>query len=175
MSEFPAHLAREHRLFDGRAVTVRPVRPDDFARERRFLEDLSGESRYLRFHKWVRAPSEQLVHFLTEIDYDRHMAFVCVARHGDAEDVIGEARYVADPDDRNCDFGIVIADDWHKTGIAGLLMEALIAAARARGLATMEGLVLGSNREMLRFARALGFEVRTEPDDPTTRRIVKKL
>lgn len=175
MSEYPAHLAREHRLFDGRAVAIRPVRPDDFSRERRFLEDLSGESRYLRFHKWVRAPSEQLIHFLTEIDYDQHMAFVCVARHGGAEEVVGEARYVADPDGRNCDFGIVIADDWHRTGIAGLLMEALIAAARARGLASMEGLVLASNREMLRFARALGFEVRAVPDDLTTRRIVKKL
>jgi acetyltransferase len=175
VSEYPAHLARSHRLFDGRAVVIRPIRPDDYARERRFLEDLSGESRYLRFHKWVRAPTEQLVHFLTEIDYDRHMAFVCAARHGDAEEVVGEARYVADPDGRNCDFGIVISDDWHKTGIAGLLMEALIGAARARGLATMEGLVLASNREMLRFARALGFEVRTALDDPTTRRIVKKL
>lgn len=175
MSDYPVELAREHRLFDGRGVTIRPIRPEDYAREQRFIEHLSGESRYLRFHKWVQAPSEKLVHFLTDIDYDRHMAFVCVARERDAEEVVGEARYVADPDGRNCDFGIVIADAWHHTGIAGLLMEALIDAARKRGLATMEGIVLATNRDMLRFSRALGFEVRTAPDDPTTRRIVKKL
>ena len=175
MAEYPAHLAREHRLFDGRTVTIRPVRAADEAPEREFFNHLSGESRYLRFHKWVRVPSERLIHFLTDIDYDQHMAFVCVERKGGAEEVVGEARYVADPDGRNCDFGIVIADTWHKTGIAGLLMEALIDSARARGLKTMEGLVLGSNRAMLRFARALGFEVKTAPDDPTTRRIVKKL
>lgn len=175
MADYPAHLVREHRLFDGRTVTIRPVRAADAAPEREFFNRLSGESRYLRFYMWVHAPSERLIHFLTDIDYDKHMAFACVARNGDTEEVVGEARYVADPDGRNCDFGIVIADNWHKTGIAGLLMEALIGAARARGLKSMEGLVLGSNREMLRFARALGFEVKTAPDDPTTRRIVKKL
>lgn len=175
VSEYPAHLAHEHHLLDGRMVTIRPIAPEDFARERRFLEDLSGESRYLRFHKWVRAPSEKLIHFLTDIDYDRHMAFVCVARNGSEAEVVGEARYVADAEGRNCDFGIVIADDWRKTGIAGLLMEALINAARARGFAAMEGLVLATNREMLRFARGLGFEVETPADDLTTRRIVKKL
>jgi hypothetical protein len=44
MAEYSGHLARAHRLFDGRTVTIRPVRPDDFARERRFLGELSGLS-----------------------------------------------------------------------------------------------------------------------------------
>jgi len=39
----------------------------------------------------------------------------------------------------------------------------------------MEGLVLAGNREMLRFVRALGFDVRSTPEDPRTVRIVKKL
>jgi hypothetical protein len=39
----------------------------------------------------------------------------------------------------------------------------------------MEGVVLASNATMTRFARALGFEVQSVADDPTTRRIVKKL
>ena len=143
--------------------------------EREFLNRLSGESRYLRFHKWVNAPSDKLVHFLTDVDYDKHMAFVCTALDGDAERVVGEARYVADLSGKNCEFGIIIADPWHKTGIAGLLMEALISTARERGLATMEGVVLTSNATMIRFAHGLGFEVQPVANDPTTRRIVKKL
>jgi RimJ/RimL family protein N-acetyltransferase len=54
-------------------------------------------------------------------------------------------------------------------------MDALIAAAGERGLRRMEGLVLTSNFAMLRFARALGFELSIAPDDPTITRIVKKL
>jgi RimJ/RimL family protein N-acetyltransferase len=175
VADYPAHLVRKHRLHDGRTVTVRPIRSSDDVHEREFLNQLSGESRYLRFHKWVNAPSDKLVHFLTDVDYDRHMAFVCTAPDGDAEQVVGEARYVADADGRNCEFGIIIADRWHKSGIAGLLMVALITTARERGLALMEGVVLTSNATMTRFARALGFEVQSVANDPTTRRIVKKL
>jgi GNAT superfamily N-acetyltransferase len=76
----------------------------------------------------VKALNESLIHFFTHIDYDRHMAFVC--EHEGR--LVGEARYVANPGGDSCEFGVVIADDWHKSGIAGLLIEALIGAARAR-------------------------------------------
>ena len=175
MAEYPAHLAREHRLADGRVVTIRPIRHDDEAPERNFLDHLSQDTWYLRFHKFVAAPSEKLVHFLTDIDYDQHMAFVCTVQGGGKEEVVGEARYVVIPHSRKCDFGIMIADEWHKTGIAGLLMETLIRVARDQGLEAMEGLVLASNVTMLRFARALGFRVEPMTDDPTTRLIVKRL
>lgn len=175
MDTYPQDLVRTHRLFDGRTVTIRPIRPGDDAEEMRFLRTLSDESRYLRFHQWIISPSDSLVHFFTDIDYDRHMAFVCIASGPGGDSLVGEARYVANPDGVSCDFGIVIADKWHKTGIAGLLMTALIEAARSRGYATMEGLVLTRNASMLRFARALGFEVQSAPEDPTTKRIVKRL
>ncbi|MFZ1908541.1 MAG: GNAT family N-acetyltransferase [Burkholderiales bacterium] len=176
MADYPSRLEHEHTLFDGRKVLIRPIRADDGVLERDFLiSGVSGESRYLRFHKWVGAPSDKLIHFLTDVDYDRHMAFVCVYREGDNAEVAGEARYVVNPDDKSCEFGVVIADAWHKSGVAGLLMEALIRAARDRGLASMEGLVLRNNPPMLRFARALGFDVHSVPEDPHTLRIVKRL
>ena len=175
MAEYPRHLEREHTLFDGRRVLIRPVRDDDERLEDKFMAGLSGENRYLRFQKWIKAPSEQLIRFLTHVDYDRHLALVCVARRGETEEIVGEARYVVNPDGRSCDFGIVVADDWHKTGVAGVLMSALIGAARERGLATMESQVLSWNADMLRFAHGLGFEVQHVPDDIGTMRIVKEL
>ena len=123
----------------------------------------------------MKAVGDKLVHFFTHIDYDRHMAFVCAALRDGREELVGEARYVANPDGRSCEFGVVIADDWHRTGIAGLLMEALIRAARAHGFETMEGMVLRTNDEMLRFTRALGFETIAVPEDATIVRVVKKL
>ena len=176
MVDYPSRLARERRLLDGRMVLIRPIRADDDLLERAFLTSgVSGESRYLRFHKWVGAPSDKLIHFLTDVDYDRHMAFVCIHGEGDDAEVAGEARYVVNPDGKSCEFGVVIADAWRKSGIAGLLMETLIRVARERGLSSMEGLVLRNNPPMLRFARALGFEVHSVPEDPLTLRIVKAL
>ena len=176
MLDYPHQLVRERTLLDGRKVVIRPIRADDDLLVRDFLRSgVSGEGRYMRFHKWVGAPSDKLIHFLTDIDYDLHMAFVCVHGEGDDAEVCGEARYVVNPDGKSCEFGVVIADAWRKSGIAGLLMEALIRVARERGLTSMEGLVLRNNPTMLRFARALGFEAHSAPEDPLTLRIVKAL
>ena len=175
MAEYPARLARQHRLFDGRLVTIRPIRRDDDGLERDFLNALSGESRYLRFHKWVRAPSDKLIHLLTDIDHDRQMAWVCTAASGGREELVGEARYACNPDGASCEFGVMIADTWRKSGVAGILMQTLLETARERGLTSMEGLVLRSNTKMLRFVRGLGFEIHPVPEDLKTVRVVKKL
>lgn len=174
MADYPAHLTRTHCLHNGRKVIIRPVRADDAARMLTFLKTLSGESRYLRFLKWIGAPSDKLAQFMTHIDYERHMAFVCTAPQGADEEIIGEARYVADAAG-TCEFGIVIADAWRKSGIAGVLMALLIEVARARGLKVMEGSVLHSNTTMLKFVRGLGFAVHAVPEDLTTVRVVKPL
>ncbi len=169
--EYPAHLARQRRLADGRTVVIRPVRAEDEAAERAFFDALSGQTRRLRFQRFTGAMTGELMHFFTHIDYDRHMAFVC---ESDAR-LVGDARYVANPGTRSCELGIVIADDWHHSGIAQLLMDALVRAAQARGFETMEGLVLADNVDMLGFVRELGFETRPAPEDPTLVRIGRKL
>jgi acetyltransferase len=175
MADYPAHLAHERRLSDGRSVLIRPIRAEDEDEEREFFDGLSSEARRMRFMKFVRSVSDKLVHFFTHIDYDRHMAFVCETTGGAHREIVGEARYVAYPDGRNCEFGVVIADAWYKSGIAGLLMDALIRAARERGMQTMEGLVLRENRQMVKFVRQLGFQVSPLEGDPTSIRALKKL
>ena len=172
---YPAHLVQEHRLSDGRIVTIRPIRADDTGRARNFLTASSEESRYERFHKWVHTPSNKLVHFLTDVDPERCLALVCTVPNGAGEEIVGEARYVANPNGKSCEFGLLIEDSWQKTGIAGLLMGALIEGARDRGFVLMEGLVLAANATMRQFAHALGFEVESMTGDLTTLRIYKRL
>ena len=175
MAEYPQQLERRRTLADGRCVLIRPIRADDEPAARTFFAALSDDARHMRFQKWVRELGDRLLHFFTHIDYDRHMAFVCEAEVAGRPELVGEARYVANPDGRSCEFAVVIADAWHKTGIAGLLMEALIRAAQEHGFATMEGLVLRENRDMLRFVKALGFEATPDPAEPTLTRVEKKL
>jgi acetyltransferase len=171
MADYPADLLREQRLADGRTVIIRPIRPQDEPGEHEFFDRLSQETKRFRFLKLAEAVSEKLIHFFTHIDYDRHMAFVC--EHEGR--LVGEARYVANPDGRSCEFGVVIADDWHHSGVAAALMDALLDAARLHGFETIEGLVLGSNRTMLHFVKALGFEAQPQPYEPTMVRVVKRL
>jgi len=171
MADYPARLVREHRLADGRTVLIRPIRPDDEPARGRFVASLSGETRQLRFMKFVRSVDEKLIRFFTHVDYENHMAFVCEA--GAGSELVGEARYIVEG--AACEFSVVIADGWHKSGIAQLLMDALIGHARGRGLRTLEGLVLRENRHMLNFVKALGFEVHPAEEDARIARVVRPL
>ena len=162
MAEYPSELVCTRQLADGGSVLIRPIRHDDEPREREFLDHLSGDTRQRRFMR-------------SQIDYDRHMAFVCEASIEGRPHLVGDARYVANPDGRSCEFGIVVADDWHHTGIAQLLMSELMRAARQHGFETMEGLVLRDNADMLGFVSALGFAVQDMPEEPGLVRVVKRL
>jgi acetyltransferase len=169
---YPSQLVRRRLLADRRTVTVRPIRPDDAEALRRFFDGLSRAARSSRFKGAAVPPDEPLVRFYTDVDYDRHMAFVCETQE---QQIIGEARYVANPDGRSCELAIAVADDWRHSGVAQLLMDALTRFARTRGFETMEGLVLRGNEDMLKFAGALGFEASSAEEEPASVRIVRKL
>ena len=84
-------------------------------------------------------------------------------------------RYVVLPNGDDCEFAIVVGDDWQKKGLATALMQLLIDAARNRGLKRMIGEVLASNSKMLRFAGRLGFHAKTDPADPHQMRVTLDL
>lgn len=175
MAQYPRELERQHILADGRIVTIRAIRPQDDAAAKAFFDRLSPQARRMRFMKWLRSMNSGLVHTFTHVDYEGRMAFVCEAPGGGASRIVGEARYVAVPRSTSCDFAIVIADDWHKSGIAGLLMLALMDYARRQGFERMESIVLRENRDMVGFARSLGFDVRPVAQEPTLLQVVKPL
>jgi len=156
-------------------VTIRPIRAEDKGIEQSFVRGLSQNSRYYRFMEQMRELSPDKLKYFTEIDYDRHMALIATVEGGGGEREVAVARYVAPPGGDSCEFAVAVDDEFQGTGLAGLLMAALIDFARARGFKTMEGLVLTDNHKMLKFARQLGFEIRREPDEPGTRRIVLRL
>ena len=168
MAEYPQHLVRHRVLFDGTPVTIRPIRPEDSGLEQAFVRHLSEDSRYYRFMASLRELPPKKLKFFTEIDYDRHMAFVATIMCEDKEQEIGVARYVATETPGNCEFAVAVDDAWQGTGVAGLLMISLEDAAREHGFKTMEGIVLATNYKMLKFARQLGCKREHIPGEADT-------
>ena len=168
MADYPQHLVRQRVLFDGTPVTIRPIRVEDSGMEQDFVRHLSNDSRHFRFMSSLRELSEKKLKAFTEIDYDRHMAFVAIIVEDGKDVEIGAARYVATESDGACEFAIAVGDAWHGSGVAGLLMLSLQDAARANGFRIMEGIVLATNRKMLKFARQLGFKRHTNPGEADT-------
>jgi acetyltransferase len=157
---------RMYRLADGRRITLHTIRAADAARESAFVRALSAQARYKRFMSTlVELPPAKLRYF-TDVDQVRHIALAAFRTGDRCRTWVGVARCVADPAGEGCEFALVVADDWQHSGLAGVLMSALMRAARAQGRRTMSGTVLATNAPMLTLARQLGFAVRRDADEP---------
>ncbi|MCX9156585.1 GNAT family N-acetyltransferase [Niveibacterium sp. 24ML] len=162
---YPGNLVRHISLRDGSEVLVRPIMPEDAALEQAFVRRLSPETKYYRFMSALSELPPQMLAKLTQIDYDREMAFVATVMRDGAEHQLGVCRYAANPDGKSCEFAIVVSDDVKGTGLAHSLMEILILSAKDRGLLEMKGIFLNDNDRMLRFVRKFGFKLTNDPED----------
>jgi acetyltransferase len=162
---YPSHLVSEYQLDDGSAIKIRPIRPEDASIEQSFVRELSSESKHFRFMQGLNELTPQMLVRFTQLDYGRELALIAVQEQGENETQIGVARYVINADGESCEFALVVADNWHHKGIGIILMNALIDAARQRGLKTMDGEILSDNANMRSLAAKIGFSVLRNPGD----------
>jgi acetyltransferase len=164
---YPSALVEKVELQDGVVATIRPIRPEDAGIEAAFVHGLSEQSKFLRFMFAIHDLTPAQLSRFTQIDYDREMALIGVIDAPDGERQIGVARYITLADGETCEFAIVVADDWQGKGLARRLFGQLIDTARARRLKVMTGITLRENARMIDLARAKGFAVRMDEDDPS--------
>ncbi len=165
---YPGELETQIELPDGTHLAVRPIRPEDAELERRFVASLSEQTRFFRFFYRMHELSPAMIVRFTQVDYDRELALLALvpdAAASEGESIVGVARFIEKADLESAEFAVVVADKWHRRGVAGRLMQALIASARKKGLRRLVGTVLRANQNMLRFTAGLGFVQHDDPDD----------
>ncbi len=162
---YPRELEGRVYLRDGTEIPVRPILPEDTPALQDMVSRASAEDLRLRFFQPIRRLPEQLAARLTQIDYDREMAFVSFDPD-EPRAITGVARLMADPDVRTAEYAIIVRTDWKGRGLGYALMNRLLNFAGERGIATIFGEVLRENDTMLSMARDLGFAERPDPDDP---------
>lgn len=162
-------------VVDGSPVTIRPIRPDDAELEEKFVEGLSSDSRYERFMVTVRELPKAKLKYLTDVDQVRHVAIVATTERDGQEAIVGAARYAVLDAPTGCEFAVAVDDAWKGSGLAGVLMHALMSLARRRGMTSMEGTVLSTNSAMLKFMRELGFRREPVVGDAQVVRVVRDL
>ncbi len=166
ITPYPKGLEQSTFLADGTELVIRPIRPEDAESEQAFVRGLSAEAKRFRFMRALNELTPEMLARFTNIDYDREMALVALLRERKQTRQIGVARYVINPDERSCEFAIVVGDEAQNKGVGTRLMKALMQAARAHGVELMTGEVLADNRPMLRLVSDLGFSARRSAADP---------
>jgi acetyltransferase len=158
---YPAELARPFVTRAGESLLIRPIRPEDAAAHAEAFRRVPPEDVRFRFFSPLKELSPAMVARLTQIDYDREMAFVAVQGAGAAERILGVSRLIRAPGaETEAEFAVIVGREMKGQGLARHLMERLFDWARATGIRRIIGHVLADNAPMLGFVRALGFTLK---------------
>ena len=152
--------------WQGMRVTVRPIRPEDENAHREFVKAMTPEDLRLRFFGSVGTFEHSQLARMTQIDYDREMALIATVDNQDGvAQTLGVVRAVADPDNETAEFAVTVRSDQKGRRLGQLLMQRIIAYARARDTHWLVGEALRENTAMIALAKASGFTI-TRTDDP---------
>jgi acetyltransferase len=151
---------------DGVGMTLRHIAPVDVELMLGFVRGLSFGTRYFRFGSGDREFTEQEVQRVCSPNKAEAVHFIVIRCGKKGDEVIGSARFAHAAGGMECELGIAVSDRWQTRGIGKVLVEALIEAARERGLAQMLARIQGTNRRMVRFVTGLGFQVADSAEGP---------
>lgn len=158
---YPEDLRETVTLKDGRAVELRPIRGEDAPALLKFHSRLSEDSIRFRYFHNKADLSKRDLSLLTQINYDRQMAFVAEECLPTGErDILGVSRVWTDPDNIRTEFSILIRDDLQGLGLGRLLMQKLIRYCKSVGTLEMMGKIMVENHPMRGLMKYLGFNCR---------------
>ena len=123
----------------------------------------------------VKELNHQIAARLTQIDYDREMAFVLINSRAAKPAILGVMRIIADPEGARAEYAGAVRSDLKGQGLGRLLLEEIVECCRRRGIREIWGEVLRENAPMLGLARKLGFSIKTDPDDPSAMVVTRAL
>lgn len=125
------------------------------------------------FAPLAELPHSQLVR-LTQIDYDREMAFVLNSEAASGDGILGVVRIAADPDNHRAEFALTVRSDLKGRGIGTLMLGRMLDYARERGLKEVFGDVLSENVRMISVCRDLGFSISPLPESAGIVRVSRR-
>jgi GNAT superfamily N-acetyltransferase len=148
-------------LRDGNVVYLRPLERDDQERLRRLCRRLSPNTVYRRFLGPLPQPCGWLVERLTDVDHWDREALAAL----DGDEIVAVVRYVRLPGQQSAELAAVVADEWQRRGLGGLLLRRLAGLARLRCIGAFTGTMHSDNLPMLELLRSLSSGVRARWTD----------
>ena len=160
---YPKQLEQLAELKNGKKILLRPITAEDAARHQRFDASLTEEDRYKRyFSPRGKISHEEMAH-LTQIDYDREMAFIAVQFDEQSEQAtLAVIRSSIDPDNIDAEFAMIVRSDQQGLGLGEILLRKLIHYQKNKGTRYLTGMTMLSNVGMASLAKKVGFEVQRD-------------
>ncbi|HKM98801.1 MAG TPA: protein lysine acetyltransferase [Buttiauxella sp.] len=162
---YPYQLEENIILKNGEHCLFRPILPEDEPLLRQFISLVTKEDLYYRYFSEINEFTHEDLANMTQIDYDREMAFVAVREQNGSHEIIGVTRAISDPDNIDAEFAVLVRSDLKGLGLGRRLLEKLISYTGDHGLQRLNGITMPNNRGMVSLARKLGFDVDIQLED----------
>ncbi|MDK9358534.1 protein lysine acetyltransferase [Lelliottia sp. V106_10] len=162
---YPLQLEEWVEMKNGEQVLFRPILPEDEPQLRAFIAQVTKEDLYYRYFSEISEFTHEDLANMTQIDYDREMAFVAVRHRVEGDEILGVTRAISDPDNVDAEFAVLVRSDLKGLGLGRRLLEKLIGYTRDHGLLCLNGITMPHNRGMITLARKLGFDVDIQLDE----------
>jgi acetyltransferase len=157
IAAYPEKYITHRTLKNGAEVLLRPIRAEDEVSFNELIKSLSAESVRFRFFSMIKdMPHERLVQYCN-LDFDRQIAIVAELR--DNKKIIGAGRVIAEPDGKNGEFAILVADKWQRLGLGSKLLDYIIETAKDMRLEKISAYILPDNYKMIGLGEKKGFKI----------------
>ena len=138
-------------------MALRPVVPADRDRLAEGFDELSAESRRLRFLGSVSTLSDDHLRYLTDVDHVDHVAWGALDLTEPDAPGFGVGRWIRLADDpHTAEFSLTVLDTAQGLGVGKLLLAVLAVVAQTLDVRALRGHVGRENTRMSTWLRRLG-------------------
>ncbi|MBS9442084.1 bifunctional acetate--CoA ligase family protein/GNAT family N-acetyltransferase [Photorhabdus heterorhabditis] len=162
---YPSELEETIKLKSGAECLLRPILPEDEPLLKDFIGQVTREDLYYRYFSEISEFTHDDLANMTQIDYDREMAFVAVHHPKTNPEIIGVTRAIADPDNVEAEFAVLVRSDLKGITLGHQLMTKLINYTREHGIRRLNAITMPENRTMIKLAKKLGFTIDIQFED----------
>jgi len=164
---YPSDLEEEFVMRNGRKVFIRPIKPEDEPGHEEFMKHITPQDIRFRFFGSIRQLPHSEMARLTQLDYDREMAFIAQAPNEEDGhlETLGVVRTGTDSNNEDAEYAILVRSDLKGQKLGWKLLNKMIDYSRSRGTVYFTGQILRENRTMIEMVKSMGFETHTIIED----------
>jgi acetyltransferase len=159
ISPYPEQYITPTKTYDGRKVTLRPIKPEDEPLWIEMLESCSPESIRMRFFSLIADFTHEMAVRYCVNDYDRELALVAEIEDEGRKKLIGVGRLEADPDHHTAEYAVIIPDDWQRKGIGAAISDVCLRVAKDWGIRQVTAVTLPENDRMIKIFKDRKFKI----------------
>lgn len=153
-SVYPAGQ-EESRIYDGQTIKFRPVKPVDGRRIQEHFYQLDKKDVIARFfHEKTQFLSNEIDDMI-EINYIDNLTVVAITGAFGFGSIVGVGAYMRERNRNTAEVAFSVSSQWRGRGIASILMQKLVQAARANGLEGFMAYTEPTNQAMKKLFQTL--------------------